>query len=116
MKTPSKELCFLVAQQLEALTVEERSTVAMFAVGYGLETPFAVSADAAITYLKMTNQLRRKTTVEMPPVRSAEDEAATVNADGFTYECLCRECGKQFSLRHKNAPAQCRACERKEAV
>lgn len=116
MKTPSKELCVLVARELETLTIEEKACVVSFAIGYGLQTPFAISAQAALIYLKLTNQRKHKTTVEMPPVRSAEDEAATVNStDGHTYECLCIDCAKQFALPHKNAPHHCGCNENAEA-
>ena len=29
---------------------------------------------------------------------------------GYTFECLCQSCGKQFALEHESAPHVCKSC------
>lgn len=98
-----------MAEAIERLTVEERAYISLFGVGYGVNEPLRDCAYAALHSMAVTGQLKTPfqitARVAMPPVRSAEDEAATVNAEAKD----CPVCGRLIV-------SGCRACERKEAV
>lgn len=49
-------------------------------------------------------------TCSMAVIRMAS-AALRENTAQFTYECLCRKCGKQFQLPTKDAPHICSSCQ-----
>lgn len=93
-----------IADMIERMTVHERHYVALFGVGYGVNESLRDCAYAAVQSLIATKQSNNGPTdrFEMPPVRSAEDEAATVNAEAHN----CKTCGR-LTLE----TGYCRACE-----